>query len=238
MLSSEDNHYDTSNKIHVIMGWFSNFMNASIGKKFLMSLTGLFLIFFLLVHLVVNLMTLLPDPTVFNAASHFMGHNPVIQIMQYVLALGFIVHIFMGIRLKHQNYASRPVKYSGKGSSYGATWASKNMIWTGVLVLAFIALHLKHYFVKIKFGGMGPNETDYELVVNSFADLPFTALYVVAFILLAVHLYHGFQSSFQSLGANHSKYTPMIKSLSTIYCVIIGLGFSAIALVHYIQSLS
>lgn len=219
------------------MSWVSELFSSSIGKKLLMGITGLFLIVFLAVHLIVNLLTLHPDPEVFNAASHFMGHNPLIQIMQYVLALGFIIHIFMGVFLKWKNYKARPVKYGAGNKAAGASWASKNMIYTGILIFLFLIIHMKDFFVEIKFGNLGGYNSDYDLVVNLFSNPIYLVIYVVAFILLAIHLYHGFQSAFQSLGANHNKYTPFIKGFGTAYSVLIGFGFSLIAIIHFVQSL-
>jgi len=204
---------------------------SSLAKKFLMSISGLFLISFITLHLVINMLTLLSDPEWFNEASHFMASNIFIQIMQYVLAAGFILHIGMGMRLTYQNNKARPVKYEYNRPGENAPIASRSMIYTGILVFLFLILHLKNYFVEMKFIGV---EDDYALVVNSFNDLPFTAIYVVAFIFLGIHLNHGFQSAFQSLGANHRKYTPLIKKLGTLYSVLIAAGFSLIALYHYI----
>jgi succinate dehydrogenase / fumarate reductase cytochrome b subunit len=204
---------------------------TSLARKFLMALTGLFLITFLIVHLVVNLLTLCSDPELFNAASHFMANNLLIQIMQYVLALGFIMHIGMGIILTIQNYIARPVKYEYNRPGENSSLSSRSMIYTGGLVLAFLLIHLYNYFYKMKFVGVSD---DYTLVVNSFKDPIFTLVYVVAFILLGIHLNHGFQSSFQSMGAIHRVYTPWIKKFGIIYSVVMAAGFSLIAIYHYI----
>jgi succinate dehydrogenase / fumarate reductase cytochrome b subunit len=112
-----------------------------------MSLSGLFLILFLLVHLGVNL-TLFAGRDAFNEASHFMATNPIIQPMQFVLAAGFIVHIIMGIRLELKNRAARPVKYVKNNPAANSRWASRNMIITGLMVLLFIVIHLKDFFYE------------------------------------------------------------------------------------------
>jgi succinate dehydrogenase / fumarate reductase cytochrome b subunit len=218
------------------MGWFSNFSSSSIGRKFIMGLTGLFLVTFIAVHLLVNSFSLV-SADLFNAGSHFMATNVLIQVMQYVLALGFIIHIAMGIVLTLKNNAARPVKYAMNKPGENSTFSSRSMIYSGVLVLLFLFLHLKDFFVPIKFEH-GTYGTDYDLLVTVFSNPMFVGIYVVAFILLAIHLYHGFQSSFQSIGVNHPKYTPTIKFLGVLYCVIVGLGFSVIALFHYFNSLN
>jgi len=180
----------------------SGLTSSSLGRKIVMSLSGFFLITFLLVHLGINL-TLFAGADIFNAASHFMATNPLIQVMQYVLAAGFIVHIIMGIRLELKNRASRPIKYAKNNAAANSGWASRNMIYTGVLILLFLVLHLKDFFVKIKFGEV---HDDYQLVTELFKNPIYVLIYVIAFILLGIHLSHGFQSAFTSIGARAPKY--------------------------------
>ena len=215
------------------MSWFSNY--SSIGRKVIMGLSGLFLITFIAIHLLVNSFSLV-SKDLFNAGSHFMGSNPVIQVMQYVLALGFLVHIVMGIVLTLQNSAARPVKYAYNNPGANSSFSSRYMIYTGVLVLLFLFLHMKDFFVPIKFEH-GTYGTDYDLLTTVFSNPLYVLIYVLAFIGLAIHLHHGFQSAFQSIGANHPKYTPAIKKLGLVFCYVVGIGFSSIALFHYFNSL-
>jgi succinate dehydrogenase / fumarate reductase cytochrome b subunit len=207
----------------------SGLKSSSLGRKIVMSLSGFFLITFLLVHLGVNL-TLFIGADTFNTASHFMATNPLIQVMQYVLAAGFIVHITMGILLELKNRASRPIKYSKNNAAANSGWASRNMIYTGVLVLLFLVLHLKDFFVEIKFGEV---HDDYQLVTQLFANPIYVIIYVVAFILLGLHLSHGFQSAFTSIGARAPKYLKFIKNLGTTFSYLIAIGFSIIAIYFY-----
>jgi succinate dehydrogenase / fumarate reductase cytochrome b subunit len=204
---------------------------SSLARKFLMAITGLFLISFLVIHLAVNLLLLSSDPTYFNAASHFMATNWIIQVMQYVLALGFIVHIGLGIKLEMANRKARPVKYAKDNPSENSSASSRSMIYTGLLVLLFLLLHLYDYFYKMKFVGVAD---DYQLVVELFDSWFYTLIYVISFILLGIHLNHGFQSSFQSVGANHRMYTPMIKKLGSAFSLAMTVGFSLIAIYHFI----
>lgn len=200
-----------------------------------MAVTGLFLISFIALHLAVNLLTLV-SADAFNEASHFMGTNPFIQIMQYVLALGFILHIAMGIQLTMKNRQARPVAYAMNKPAENSSWSSRNMIVTGLLILLFLVLHIKDYFWEIKFGDMSM-QSDFELVTTLFQNPLYTFIYLFSFILLGFHLDHGFQSAFQSVGANHYKYTPLIKLLGRIFSVIVAIGFSAISLYFYLSSL-
>ena len=211
---------------------------SSIVRKFIMALSGLFLIIFLITHLVINSLTLASSKDLFNEAAHFMATNPIIYAMQYVLALGFIIHIGMGIKLTIQNKRARSQEYVYNKMSKNTDLSSRSMIVSGGLVIVFLALHLRDYFYQMKFVGLPEGTTDYDLVVNLFTNPYYTAVYVIAFIVLGVHLNHGFKSAFQSMGANHKKYNPLIKIVSTAYSIVIALGFSTIAIFHFINQSS
>ena len=211
---------------------------SSIVRKFIMALSGLFLIIFLITHLVINSLTLASSKDLFNEAAHFMATNPIIYAMQYVLALGFIIHIGMGIKLTIQNKRARSQEYVYNKMSKNTDLSSRSMIVSGALVIVFLALHLRDYFYQMKFVGLPEGTTDYDLVVNLFTNPYYTAIYVIAFIVLGIHLNHGFKSAFQSMGANHKKYNPLIKIVSTAYSIVIALGFSTIAIFHFINQSS
>ena len=211
---------------------------SSIVRKFIMALSGLFLIVFLITHLVINSLTLASSKDLFNEAAHFMATNPIIYAMQYVLALGFIIHIGMGVKLTIQNKRARSQEYVYNKMSKNTDLSSRSMIISGGLVIVFLALHLRDYFYQMKFVGLPEGTTDYDLVVNLFTNPYYTAVYVIAFIVLGVHLNHGFKSAFQSMGANHKKYNPLIKIVSTAYSIVIALGFSTIAIFHFINQSS
>ncbi len=207
----------------------SGLLSSSLGRKVAMSLSGFFLITFLLVHLGVNL-TLFVGAETFNAASHFMATNPLIQVMQYVLAAGFIFHIAMGIWLELKNRASRPIKYAKNNAAANSGWASRNMIVTGIVVLLFLILHIKDFFIKIKFGEV---HDDYQLVTDLFKNPLYVLIYVIAFVLLGIHLSHGFQSAFTSVGARAPKYLKFVKNVGMAFSYFIALGFSIIAIYFY-----
>ena len=211
---------------------------SSIVRKFIMALSGLFLIIFLITHLVINSLTLASSKDLFNEAAHFMATNPIIYAMQYVLALGFIIHIGMGIKLTIQNKRARSQEYVYNKMSKNTDLSSRSMIVSGGLVIVFLALHLRDYFYQMKFVGLPEGTTDYDLVVNLFTNPYYTVVYVIAFIVLGIHLNHGFKSAFQSMGANHKKYNPLIKIVSTAYSIVIALGFSTIAIFHFINQSS
>jgi succinate dehydrogenase / fumarate reductase cytochrome b subunit len=214
------------------------FTNSSVGKKILMALSGFFLLFFLLQHFTINFLSVISEEA-FNAASHFMGTNPVVQfLLQPVLIFGVIFHLSMGIILDAKNKASRPVKYDKVDAAANSTWMSRNMIITGIMVMAFLALHFYDFWIpeiKDKFvDGIWDDTTKYfPHLTHKFADPIRVALYCVSFVFLSLHLLHGFQSSFQSVGFRHNKYTPLIQKLGNIYAIAIPAGFVFIALFHF-----
>ncbi len=212
----------------------SNFLTSSIGKKVIMSVTGLFLILFLLIHLFLNLLLLIGNGEVFNNAAHFMETNPAMKIMEYALAIGFILHIIYSGYLTLLNYLARPVKYKVINRSETSSWSSRNMGITGIVVLAFLVIHLINYFYKIKFTDLieSGQMTKYELVIGLYTSeyWYFVVIYVVSFILLGLHLNHSLQSSFQTLGLNNKIWEPRLKIISSIYALIIAVGFSIIPL--------
>ena len=206
---------------------------ASITKKITMSIIGLFLAVFLVVHLSINLLLLMGDEgEAFSAAAEFMGTNILILIFEKVLFAAFILHIILGIFLWWYNLKARPVKYV-KANDSKTSPGSKFMIHTGIIVLIFLVLHFMHfYFIKIGLVE-GPMLDDghpdfYTTAKLLFENILYSAIYIISFIGLGIHMNHAFQSAFQSLGLEHSKYTGIIKGVSTVYAVVIALGFSII----------
>lgn len=224
------------------MGWTKQFFSSSIGRKFAMALSALFLLIFLLQHFVINVTSVFSEAT-FNSLSHFMGTNPLIQfLMQPILLLGIIFHFVMGFVLEIKNRNSREVNYAMNKGSANSTWMSRNMIYSGLVILLFMGLHFYDFWIPelnykyVEVNVSDPNRYQHELV-EKFHDPVRVGIYILAFVLLALHLLHGFQSSFQSIGVNHRKYTPTIKKLGIAYALLIPLGFIFIALFHYINSL-
>lgn len=206
---------------------------SSITKKIVMACAGLFLVVFLLVHLGINL-TLLrgDDGGWFNDASNFMATNYIIKIFEVVLFGGFLLHIFVGIILTLKNWASRPVGYY-KTNKSKTSFFSKYMIWTGLIIFIFLAIHfMNFYFVKIGLVPVPEGANDkhdmYHMAINLFATPLYSYIYMVFMILLGFHLYHAFLSAFQTLGLNHNKYNSTIKSISLIYSLFVCTGFLVI----------
>ena len=215
-------------------------LKSSVGRKIIMALSGIFLIIFLTQHLLINITsTFESDGQTFNKLSHFMGTNPIVQfVLQPILILGVIIHFSMGIYLEILNQRSRQisyVKYSGKSSS---SWASRNMIISGLVILSFLFMHFYDFWIPemdykyIKSLPEDPNRY-YKELVHRFENPYRVGLYCFSFVFLALHLVHGLSSSTQSLGTNN-KYSEIIKKISYIFGISIPLGFCFIALFHFI----
>jgi len=212
---------------------------STIGRKFLMALSAMFLLVFLLIHLSVNLLSIFSEDA-FNTASHFMGYNPLIQfVMQPVLVAGVIFHFVMGFVLEMKNKNARPVKHAVANNSGNSSWSSRNMIISGAVILAFLGVHMYDFWMhemNYKYvEALSINETRYwEELHAKFADLWRVIFYAVSFVLLGLHLSHGFQSSFQSIGARHPKYLKCVNTLGTWYSILIPLGFIVVAVFHFV----
>ena len=218
---------------------------SSLTKKFIMAIVGLFLAMFLIVHLGINLF-LLPltenHVEIFEIAVHFMSTNPLIKVFEIVLFGGFLIHIIFGLILQIQNWMARPVRYKREGFSH-TSFFSKYMIHTAIIIFIFLVIHfINFYFVRLGLteAPEGPmlvanNHDFYHMAINLFSSTWYSVLYIVLIIILGFHLNHAIQSAFQSLGLNHSKYTPFIKAVGTIYSIVIPLGFIVIPLYFLIS---
>ncbi len=215
------------------MGWFLKFLNSSIGKKFMMAVTGSFLLIFLIVHLVGNI-TLFFGPVAFNTyVSALDTIKPLIRVIEVVLLAVFILHIFNGIRLWIENKRARGITYKINGSPENSTLFSRTMFVTGSIVFIFLILHLGTFFWRFNVYdplGYATHHQYYDVVVYFFNIWWYAILYVIAVLLLGFHLNHGFQSAFQTFGWNHKKYFPLIQKIGTVYAIIMALGFASMPL--------
>ena len=224
----------------------SGILNSSIGRKFAMALSALFLMVFILQHFAINILSVL-SPDTFNEASHFMGRFWAVQyILQPVLILGVIFHFVMGFVLEIKNKSARNVSYAKNNGNANSSWMSRNMIWSGGFILVFLVIHFIDFWIpeiNTKFvagdmsGLLDPTNLEsgfryHEELVHKFEPIWRVALYCVGFIFLALHLLHGFGSAFQSVGANN-KYTIALKGVSKVYSIGIPAGFIFIALFHH-----
>jgi succinate dehydrogenase / fumarate reductase cytochrome b subunit len=222
------------------MGSIANAFSSSIGKKLIMGLTGLFLISFLLVHCFLNAFVFFDNTGVlFNEGAHFMATNWIIRAMEVVLMAGLLLHIVQGARLTFQNQAARPVKYAYTNGNANSKWYSRSMGLLGTLLLIFLIVHLSQFWVVSRFTGIptvdaNGHEDLYAVMKVTFKDLYMVILYVLAMVSLAYHLLHGFASTFQTMGWNHKKYTPIIKAIGVGFSIIIPLLFAAMPVWIYL----
>ena len=219
----------------------STVLKSSIAKKVAMALSGLFLITFLTLHFAINFTSVL-SADAFNIASHFMGYNPIIQfVMQPVLVAGVIFHFVMGMVLELKNRSSRPIAYAKYNGAANASWASRNMIVSGLVVLAFIGLHFYDFWIHenvykyVDVNSIEPTRY-YEELNHKFASPIRTGLYSLAFLLLSLHLWHGFNSSFQSVGFNN-KYSKSLHKLGYSFAIVVPFGFIIVALFHHFNQI-
>lgn len=224
------------------MKWIITFLGSSIGRKLIMSLTGLFLITFLPVHLIGNIALLFGDDGAsFNAYADFMTSFLPIKLISFGLYFFIILHAVQGLVIYFGNKKAKSTKTS-ISTNANSSWASKNMALLGILILAFLCIHMGDFWLKMKTGGLDTvmiagqehGVADlYSRVNVAFDQWWIVLIYVLGMIALAFHLMHGFQSAFQTLGINHKKYTPIINFLGIGYSIIIPFGFALIPIIMY-----
>ncbi len=212
---------------------FSTSVVSTLGKKIFMGLSGLMLSGFIVVHLVGNLTLLSPDRDPFNKYAHFlMNLGTAIYVAEVALASVFLVHFIYGIIVTLGNWRARPKGYkmvTNAGQPSKKSWASSTMIWTGVLIIVFTFMHLKHF----KYGELvmyrtmdGQSIRDLFITVyHYYSNIGNVILYMVIMLLLGFHLSHGFWSAFQSLGLNGKRFTPFTQVLAYIFAVVMAIGF-------------
>ena len=227
----------------------ARFLSSSIGKKFLMSLSGLFLLTFMLVHLTVNSMILFDSSgDLFNRAAHFMETFPVIRIIEPILGIGFLLHMVYAVILTIHNLYTRPVGYKSQKLANSSTWASRNMFVLGLVITAFLVIHIANFFWKIKFTGHellseitvhGVHmENSYALVTSFFINWWWIVIvYVIGAIALGFHLYHAVWSAFQTLGWSNGLWRKRLNIVGLVLSIVIAGGFAIIPLWVKIASL-
>ena len=210
---------------------FRRVLSSSVGTKLLMGLTGVALFAYMLLHLAGNAL-IFAGPEIFNDYSHALISNPLIVPIEIGLLLIFLIHIYKAITMWTGNQAARPVRYLKKeraGHTSRKTLSSTTMIWSGLFTLVFVVIHVKQF----KFGSW------YQITDSTVRDLARTevevfqnplwvAVYVVATLLVGLHLRHGFASAFQSLGLDHPVYTRRLTTLGIVFALLIGVGLAVI----------
>ena len=220
---------------------------SSITKKLIMSVSGLFLIMFLLLHMTINLFSVVDTfkgtygaaEGLFQAGCDFMA-LPIVTIMVPVLAAGFLVHIVYAFILTAGNLRARGgvQRYAGGSKGKAESWAAKNMLLLGVIVLGLVAFHLNHFWADMQLKEFQGHhaENPYVLLNETFKSVWMTALYIVWFVALGLHLCHGFWSAFQSLGLSNKIWEKRLTYIGYFFIAVIVLGFVAVAVNAHMQA--
>src|SRR5688572_18268578 len=229
------------------MKW-SEFFTSSVGKKFVMALTGLFLISFLIIHVGLNACIFADLPIfnendngdMFNRAAHFMGSSWVIRAMEFVLFAGFILHIIQGYMLETKNLSRRGVGYKINVGNKASKWYSRTMGLLGTLLLLFLIMHISHFWIPSRITGLpeveGKNYHNMFIVMVNVFQNPFVVvLYILGCISLAYHLLHGFQSAFRTLGLHNTRYIGMVKGIGAAFSIIVPLVFALMPISMYMK---
>lgn len=234
------------------MTWKQVF-TSSIGKKIVMSLTGIFLILFLVVHVSINAMIFADlnvpvwpfdaneNGEMFNRAAHFMGSTVLIRILEVGLFLGIFLHIIQGLMLEFDNRKKRGAQgYAVALGSKGSKWYSRSMGLLGTILLIFLIIHWWHFWIPARITGheelreMGEMHDMFSLMQFTFQELWVVVLYVLACISLAYHLMHGFQSAFRTIGLGNKKWLGIVQSLGFGYSIIVPLLFALMPIAMYL----
>lgn len=219
-------------------------IKTSLFRKILMSLTGLFIAFFLIIHLLGNLQ-LLSDPEIarvnYNEYSHMLSGLLPIKIVAYALYASLLFHIFDALYITIQNYKAGGVGLKKDTRGQVSKWYSRNMGVLGVVILIFLILHLKDYWYVYKFGhaplDVDGNKDIYTIVAASFNELWYVIVYIIGFIGLGFHLVHGVSSAFRTLGVYNRSYIKIIKYLGIAFAIIIPLGYAIIPIILYLKNM-
>jgi len=211
------------------------FYQAAIGKKAVMAVTGLILFAYVLAHLLGNLQIYSSDPEQINRYAAFLhdpGRKYVLWAARIVLLAAVGLHITASVQLWLLKREARPIGYFKK-DDVPAAYAARTMIWSGPIILAFVIFHVLHLTVGSVFPlrELGPNQPDVRAnVVGGFQHPMVAGFYIFAMVLLAMHLYHGLWSMFQSMGLSHPRYTPAVKRAAAVFAILIGVGNISIPL--------
>ncbi len=213
----------------------ANIFSSSIGKKLIMSISGLFLILFLFIHALINGLSLISNEA-FDAGCEFMA-LPFVTVMVPVLAAGFIIHIVYAFVLNLINYKARGTqRYAVANKAKTDDWASANMLVLGIIVLGVLAFHLTHFWAKMQLPEMigGHAETGSVLLLETFKNLWVVIIYIVWFAALWFHINHGFWSAFHTLGLNNNVWFCRLKVAGIVISSVLCLVFVAVAVKSYL----
>jgi succinate dehydrogenase / fumarate reductase cytochrome b subunit len=222
--------------------WMTTLVNSTIGAKYLIGATGALLVGFVIVHMIGNLQIFAGREAVNKYAQSLKDLGPLLWMARGGLLLVFVTHIFLSLRLKKRNWDARPVRYQHE-DTVEATWASRHMVLTGLLILTFVAFHLAHFTfgwvdrANVEHSGHVTETVNYRelsdengrhdvygMVIQGFQNVPISIIYIIFQVILALHLAHGTGSVFQTFGLNHPRYNALIRYLAYGTTAIILIG--------------
>jgi len=206
-----------------------SFLNSTVGRKVIVALSGLFLCSFLVLHLYINLFALKRSDAgaEFNMYAHFMATYPLLRPLEWILFGGFLLHAVLGIVLAIKNRQARPVRYEMNKANENSSWISRLSWLTGIFVGVFLVVHINTFFVQSRFFDDRPM---IRLIEDSFRSRGYVTFYLIALVFLALHLKHGIQSAFQTLGLRVGKYQKLVEAVGVIFWLLIPIGFALIPL--------
>jgi succinate dehydrogenase / fumarate reductase, cytochrome b subunit len=232
------------------MKW-SHFFTSAVGRKFVMALTGIFLVTFLIVHVGLNACIFADwvDTTdngeMFNKAAHFMGSTIVTRILEGVLFIGFIIHIIQGWLVEAKNRARRDHGYQISLGSRGSTWMSRSMAILGTLIFMFLVLHISKFWWSSRItqdlaqvsydGGRTEMHNLFLRMYDVFQSPVIVIIYVISVLVLGFHLWHGFHSAFRSMGVHNKKYLSLLKGLGYGFTIIVCVMFALMPISMYLN---
>lgn len=219
-------------------------LNSSIGKKLIMSISGVFLVLFLIFHMSMNIVAIFSGEA-YNAICEFLGANWYALVGTLILAAGFLVHILYATILTFQNQKARGTeRYACSDSPKTVEWASQNMFVLGLIVVLGLLMHFLQFWAKMQFAEITENISSIGAPADGaafikywFSNPIYCGLYLVWFVALWFHLTHGFWSALQTIGWNNKIWFNRLKCISTIFATIIFLGFASVVIYFYISSL-
>jgi succinate dehydrogenase / fumarate reductase cytochrome b subunit len=207
------------------MNWVFRTLSTSVGKKYLMAASGLLFLMFLATHLLGNL-SIYGGPTSFvSYAEHLHALGKLLVVAEVGLVVALIIHVSTAVVLFFENRRARPVKYAVDKEGGGRTFSSQTMPYTGLLILTFIGVHLatfSHHIVDQSTRNI------FQIARTVFSHDIYLIMYIVGVLVVAFHVQHGLWSAFQTLGANHPKYMPFIEKASTVFAIIVAIGFGSL----------
>lgn len=222
----------------------NSYFSSTLFRKTLVALSGLFLVIFLIGHLIGNLQLIFLSGDAaqkqFNEYALFMTTNPAVKILSLLTYTSIILHVLLTLILVVQSKSARPVNYAVSGGAENSSWASRNMPLLGIIILIFIVIHMRSFWYEMHWGVIGNDNWGhrdlYTVTVTAFSDIWYTAFYVFCMGMLGFHLYHGVSSGFQTLALKTRKYRGSIETFALLFSILVPVGFASIPIILFLQN--